>query len=379
METFNPSELQELLKQSGGICVSIYLPTDPIPTRETRGEVLRFKNLLASAQGQLAKRLGSIAKAATILHPAAALLADEEFWKHQGQGLAVLLGKDVLRTFRLPTPVEEAAYVDNRFYVTPLLELLNDYPFYILAISRGSARLLSAGRTGIRELPVAHMPKSQAEANQHRESEKLLQMRHSGGPTGSFHGEGANTREPNVDEREFLLKVDAAIASKLKHGLAPLVIIGLAPLPGMFAALTKHQHIIGRIEHDTSHTAPAELQQLAWPLVEPLTKAQIRSAQNIFGSYAANQPERTTSNTADIIRAAETGRVDTLLVARPATQPEAATFGERIPSASMSGTPTPEPQLETAVQATLANSGRVCLVPQHDMPTRSVMAAILRY
>jgi hypothetical protein len=379
METFNPSELQELLKQAGGTCVSIYLPTQPIPTRDTRGETLHFKNLLADAQEQLTSQIGDPEKARAILRPAFALLADEEFWKHQGQGLAVLLAADVLRTFRLPGPVEEAVYVDNRFYVTPLLELLNDYPFYILTLNRGSARLLSAGRGGARDLAVPGMPKSQAEANQHRESEKLLQMRNSAGPAGSFHGEGADTHEPNVDEREFLLKIDDALASKLRNGLAPLVVIGLAPLPGMFAGLTKHQNLVGRIEHDAAHATPAELQRLAWPFIEPLTTAQIRSAQNVFGSFSANQPNRTANDPAAIIEAAEAGRVDTLLVARPNVQPEVGAFGERIPSEHGTDLPTPEPQLESAVQATLANSGRVCLVPQHDMPTDSSMAAILRY
>jgi hypothetical protein len=70
-----------------------------------------------------------------------------DFWRHQQNGLAVFIGDNFLRYYRVPLPLEERVVTSHQFHLKPLLPLLTqDTRFYILALSQKQVRLLEATR-----------------------------------------------------------------------------------------------------------------------------------------------------------------------------------------------------------------------------------------
>src|SRR6266404_554897 len=97
---FLRKDLDELLASEAQPAVSLYLPTH-VAGREIRQDGIRLKNLLA----QTADRLDAEWRRSEIdafLAPAASLIEDENFWRHQEKGLAVFLAPDFSRVHKLP-------------------------------------------------------------------------------------------------------------------------------------------------------------------------------------------------------------------------------------------------------------------------------------
>ncbi len=136
MDSLTPDDLRTLLETQGEWCVSIYMPTVRAGS-EILQNPIRFKNLLRNAEERLIKMGLRRSDAADYLAPAAEVLSDTDFWRHQSDGLALFLGPDQLRTFRLPMPFDELVVVTQRFHLKRLLPLLNERPvFYVLALSQ---------------------------------------------------------------------------------------------------------------------------------------------------------------------------------------------------------------------------------------------------
>jgi hypothetical protein len=86
---FSRSDLDELVAMDARPALSIYFPTH-IAGREIRQDPIRLKNLLSSAADRLAATWRR-PEIEDFLGPAESLVGDEEFWRHQQQGLAAFL------------------------------------------------------------------------------------------------------------------------------------------------------------------------------------------------------------------------------------------------------------------------------------------------
>ena len=108
---FLRNDLDELLACEAQPAVSIYLPTHKAG-REIRQDSIRLRNLL----GEAAKRLGAERRppdVEALLAPARRLVEDEEFWRHQDQGLAIFIAPGFERVHKLPIEVAEESRSDG--------------------------------------------------------------------------------------------------------------------------------------------------------------------------------------------------------------------------------------------------------------------------
>src|SRR5689334_5625269 len=106
---FTRSDLDQLAAVDARPAVSLYLPTH-LAGREIRQDPIRLKNLLSSAAEQLAT-IWRKPEIEEFLEPAAALVRDENFWRHQQQGLAVFLAPGFTRIHKTPIPVPEEMFL----------------------------------------------------------------------------------------------------------------------------------------------------------------------------------------------------------------------------------------------------------------------------
>ena len=158
MDILKQKDLHQLINTSGEWCVSIYMPTHQFG-REQQQDPIRFKNLLTKAEEKLLDSGLRRPEVQELMRPAESLLDDEDFWRHQSDGLAVFLSPNSSRTFRLPSKFDELVVVARNFQIKPLLPLLSkDGKFYILALSMNEVRLLLGTRDTIDEADLGDIP-----------------------------------------------------------------------------------------------------------------------------------------------------------------------------------------------------------------------------
>ena len=172
-------DLEALASERPGPCVSLYLPTE----RAAQGQdPKRLANLIDAAAAEL-ELLGwdEDPGADGLLAPARALLESREFWRHQADGLAVLLAPGFARTVRAAIPFAEEAIVSGRLHLRPLLPLVSgDRSFWLLAISQNSVRLFRGSRHALSEVDPGDAPADMAEALAFEDPEKQFQVRSAG-------------------------------------------------------------------------------------------------------------------------------------------------------------------------------------------------------
>ena len=321
------------LREARPPCVSLYMPTLR-PAVEVPQNRIRLKNLLRQAEEQLAERgEGGIDE---FLAPGRELLADNGFWQHPMDGLAVFLAPGLVRHFHLTESFRELAMVGDRFYLAPLLPLMSGNGHYhLLALSQKDVRLYAGDRDALQEVELRGVPRNVQAALHYDRSEHSLQMHSTpatpqsigsrGRPTangqavpsgrrqGMFHGHGVVDDDAKEQVQRFF-EVLADSLEKVWHRHQPplpLVLAGVEYERAMFRAASRHPRILEQgIDGNTEHLSMDELLGRARPIVEPVVHEELRQKSAIFNDLAGTP--RASTDLEEVLLAAADGRVDTL-------------------------------------------------------------------
>ena len=156
-------EFKALAAIKGGTCMSLYVPTSPLPEHERENRIA-LKDLAAQALSQLTEA-GIDKRTISPLEEQFRHLAGteqpdrdddrirklqnkkpdpiDEFWKFQGHSLAVLATPQMMRTFRLPYRPKPLAEVADRFHLTPLIRAMTSpQDIFVLALAEKGVRLV---------------------------------------------------------------------------------------------------------------------------------------------------------------------------------------------------------------------------------------------
>jgi hypothetical protein len=383
LTTITREEIRDLLQLPGKPCVSIYMPTVRAGS-EAQQNPIRLKNLLRSVHEKLVESGMEGAEATGLMAPVRELVDDPTFWQELGEGLIVFRSPEALRTYRLPAPVDELAMVNERFHVKPLFTLLaEDRPFYVLALSLKSIRLIAATRHHAEEVETPDVP--------HTLTETLgnLTRQYSQFQPGSaksvhrspvYHGHGTGEDDLKAEIVQFFNLADKALMKYMDRD-APVVLAGVEYLLPRYKETTEHPHVIDEgLTGNAEGLSPEELRDKAWEIVEPVLNAGRSKAAERYGDLLGTG--RSSSRYDEILPAAHDGRIDTLFVARGvrlwgAYDPEARTakLQEDQDTQRKGG----EDLLDVAAILTFQNGGQVYAVPQQEVPDGQAMAAIFRY
>lgn len=385
MENLTLDEFKRLAQHVASPSISIFLPTERSGP-DTQQAALRLKNLLRDARDELMDRGMRRPVVKELLKPARALLDDTIFWEHQYDGLAVFLGADDFHTYHLPFDVEELLIIARSYYITPVLPLFtNNGHYYILAISQKEVRLFEGTRhsVGQVELPDA-TPRSLSEALGLDDPEKQLQMRtagpHGGELSGIFHGHGPGEEEQKERIERYLNLVDAELREIFGEQQTPLVLAGVDYLLPIYRRVSEYAHIMPEgITGSPEHWRPEELQEKAWPIVEPHFRQETEKAVAQYQALAAT--DRATDEIEEVVTAAFFGRVDRLLL-YPGTEVWGSfdqETGAVVRYEERQNEEEQLPLLDFAAMQTLQNGGVVYALAQDEMPTDSAIAAVFRY
>jgi len=382
MAPFARGDLDELLHERPGPCVSICLPTETAG-RETRQNPVRFENLLREAQARLAER-GEDAEA--LLEGPRKRVGDWDFWQHQDEGLAVFVAPGHTAFHPVPLRLEPAVHVGPRFYAKPLYPLVESAgrSFYVLALSGNQVRVLRVGDALERVEPEG-MPRSLEEALRFDDPERQIQVHTLGGAqTGGagsvlYHGQGA-AGDQDREKRDLLRycqQIDRALHPLLAAERPPLVLASVEELWPLYREANRSARVVdeaipGNPEPLSDEELAARARELARPFLTDRDEALEEYRRLAHTPRASDRPEQ-------IVPAALEGRVGRLLAAG-----DAALWGRLDPADGQvrladGDTPEAEDLTDLAAAETWRRGGEVYVLPAAQMPEGARLAAVFRY
>jgi release factor family 11 len=360
------SELETLLTLRDPLCVSVYVPTSPIP-QEAQGGRIELKTLTADAIAQLEDAGASGRELAELREPLEELVDDNDFWNEQARSLAVFAAPGIVRTFRLPNRLTSEVEVGDRFYVKPLLRAVT-FPqaAFVLALAAGGVRVVEVVADGpAYAVDVAGLPRDLTDSLG-AAAERNLNDRLIG-------AEGDKVRL-----RQFARKVDQALRGLLAGRQLPLILAATEPLDSIYRSLNSYPALAATgIRGNPETLTDVELAAAARSVLDELYAAELDAVRESFG--ARFHDGRASSDVATVARAATAGAVDTVLVdiddKVPGVVDEetgAVTLAEEDDAESYG-------VLDEIARRVLLSGGRVLAVRQDDLPDRTPVAAMLRH
>jgi hypothetical protein len=384
MDVITHDQLRNLVESGTPPCVSIFMATHT-KSKELRQDPIELKNLIRSAEEQLIAR-GDADLARQLLEPARALLDDAEFWPKNESGLAIFISKGIFQVYRVPVEIEDLAIANDRFHVRPLLPLLTNRMFYILAVSQKAARLLECNPLSCHEIPLPEdVATSMEEAIPPNDENQTRLERHGGGRSGpanspgSFHGEDPDVQKSQREDMKFYFRqLDDGVKRAMKNPDATLIIAGADSITPFYKRATLLKNVLEEsIDGNPEHVPNDTLRVKAVSLLEPIWHDELNQLQERFG--AATGQDLASSEIKEILRAASAGRVDTLFVPRGVVK-----WGRHDVSSNQVHVHD-EPQqgdedlIDRATVETLLTSGQIVVVAPEEVPGDREIAAIYRY
>lgn len=386
MALLSRKDLETLLQEDYGTCVSLYLPTEK-KGAETQQNPIRFKNLLREVEKQLAEEGWEEDETERFLEPFRRLNDGFEIWQHQEDGLALFRAEGFFEQFKLPFTVEERVVVADRFYLKPLFHLLRgDGRFYILALSQKKVRLLEASRYSVREVELPEdVPTSLEDVVGHLIEEKHIQYHTGTTGVGSnrspvYHGQGGGEKDDRKQEvARFFQELDRAMHEHLHNKTVPLVLAGVDYLMPIYREVSSHQNLLAEgISGNPDLAGSEDLHEKAWEIVRPMIISDREKAAERFQDLVGTG--KASAQLDEVVTAAFDGRVDTLFVAETDQR-----WGQFDP-ANREVRHFDEPQngaedlLDFAAVRTFMNGGTVYALESDRLPEAAgSVAAIFRY
>ncbi len=386
MDTLSRQELTNLIESQGGLHVSVYMPTHRAG-REIQQDPIRLKNTLAKVENELTAFGMRLPDAVSLLKPARDLLEDGLYWQHSGDGLALFLVQDEMKTYQLPHHFEELTVVDERFHITPLLpHFFGTDEFYVLVLSQNAVHLYRANRYSISEIQVEDMPHSLAEALKYDDFERELQFHTrtatpSGGErAGTFFGTGAAAADnQNTNLLRYFQQVARGVDAFLRDS-SPLVLAGVNYLHPIYKEASSYPHIMQEgIGGSGTKIEPEELRVEAWKIVAPHLTRDRDEALTLYAELKGNNSPRAAYKLGTILQAAHEGRVQVLFVRKNERQWGTYTPGTNQAQVHENAEPEDTDLYDLAAAHTMKNGGTVYVVEVDQMPDGEALAAIYYY
>lgn len=381
VDDFRSEDLKELLEAREGPAISIYLPTSRAGT-DRDGDRLRFRAAVRRA-GELigSDTQGGRGSVLTELEP---LLADQEFWLRQADGLAVFRAAAFTRVYRLPTAFPELVVVGPSFHTRPLVQFLQAPDrFWILGLSHKEVRLWQGTAAGLRRVEPDGVPWHAAEAvSQYVDyGEETFHSSRGAGHLPSYHGHGAGRDSLAWMTESFFRKVDAGLRERLEPRAGPVILAGVEEHLSLFRSVSRLRALSEEtIRGNVLRWTPDQLREAAAPIVERIAEEKVDEGLRLW--EAAFRPGKTETDLAASARLAVAGRVRLVMTQRDRRL--WGTLDRRTGAVCILGESEEDPGnqavelLDELAEVVLLHGGEALAVPGARMPTRTGVATILR-
>lgn len=397
MDSINQNELKQLTQQQDGVHVSIFLPLESEPDKLKMNQT-RLQNLLKQGKNRVTTEDYLPPELTpsdweTFFQPLEALTVDNPYtgdnspgWEEQG--LAIFLGPDRHYIYHLPVSFDQEMVIGPRFYINPLLPLLDDNGrFYLLTLSQNQVKLWHGTRLSLEPIDVPNLPAGADDALSFEDPEQQVQFHTSttssvtpaggGDRPAMFHGHGAN-----IDKKDAMLRyfreVNKAVQNVLTDEEAPLILAAVEYTWPIYQEANTYFYLLDDgIAGNPEHLNRQELHQRAWDLMRRHLEKTRQSVSEQYQSVAGT--EKTSDTLAEIVPAAAYGRIDTLFINEQAHQLGSFDYDTGEVTMAEEDSFACEDLVNLVATCTLQNGGKVYAVEPDEMPGDANLAAIFRY
>lgn len=314
-------DLTSLARSTGFPRVSIFIPTHKT-FPDAQQDPIRLSNALKEADRQLAA--ADVRNAEELLSAARLRTEAHKFWRYQDRGLAVLIEDGMTRWLKLPQAVPELSIVASRYHVRPLIDTFSDAGrFYVLAATRGSVRFFDAGERELEEIKIEDLPPS-LDAIKGRtdfDDQAGYHTRSRGSAAApKYHalGESAEDYE-EVELGQFAQAVAKSVDRHLAADARPLILVAQPRLMGRLREKLGYRNTAETgVQTDPTSMSEKDLQAKVWAVAGPLLRQPRDDLRARCKAWLEGADIPGSGDLQELIRSADEGRIETLLVARDA-------------------------------------------------------------
>lgn len=323
----NAVDRETLLRLAGHTpwpSVSLYLPVDHTGAH-TDADRLRLRNLIKQGAERLVHDGLREPAAEALLAPAVAVAGDDTLWKGGPSGLAMFINGEKADVLWVDVTLPELVVVGDRMYLRPIYAAYTgEKKAWALAIDSNKTRLFHLDPAGIEEVALPEgTPVSLAQDQQFDEHEKSLQYHTipnaaEPGPHGAgaamFNGHGGEKDFDKSDRARFMQELGRGVVERIgAESSEPLVLLGVDYMIEDFRKASHYSHIAPeQIDGATDYLSPADVQRAVLAALAPRMKETAQAAVDEFKSLDGTA--KASDNASDIVAAAATGRVKTLIM-----------------------------------------------------------------
>jgi hypothetical protein len=385
MKLFQLEDLRALAAVRRWPCISVCLPTHRTG-QGTKENPIRLKNAVGKAREQLLEAGFPKDRTADLLAAAGNLVTSRDFWLHPADGLALFLAPEVFQYYRLPLTLQNDVFVADHFSIKQLIPLFaEDGRFYVLALSQKQIRFFDATRTGIQQRTIPDMLKNIDDLRQFDEAQDYLEGHTIDVSAGVrtnilFHGQGniADKTTYKADLTQYLLVVSRRLEKYLGADTTPLVVAAVEYEHSLYRQVNTYHHLVEEgLYGSPDELGAEELHQAAWKIVEPLVAQARQASLQHFADLS--DTDKTSDKIEEILPAAFHGRVRTLFLRRDARLWGRFDEGRLAVETHEAPRPGDTDLLDLAAIYVLQSKGAIYTLPQEEMPTESLQAALFRY
>ncbi|REL38407.1 hypothetical protein DYD21_00175 [Rhodohalobacter sp. SW132] len=369
--------VDEILEQNGNPLITLSMPTHK-KGEEVKQDPIRFKNLLTKVQERLDEMGMKQAEYDKLLKKAHNLLEQPRFWTHQDHGLVVYIAKNHFSYYKLPYDVEERAYVNTHFLITPILPMVSmDGVFNVLAVSRSNARLLQCTRNEVRDITPEGANTSVDDYLEEAPEQELQFHTGAEGNDAMFFGHGAGDEDRRIVVEQYFRELEKNITDMLKQSNDPLVMVGLEDNIAFYKKINNYNRTVDNIiDANPDEMKDAELKSAGWKVIqEHFLKDMYRSLEQ----FSEHNNEKVSNNIADVIESTVMGRSKTIFITRG--EDRWGHYDEEKHEVHLTDEPS---NGDVDLLNWLAAKGRetgsnVYMLPRDQMPLKATVAAEFRF
>jgi hypothetical protein len=381
VDYFGRDQLKELFTVDTAPAVSIYMETHRKGT-EVAAQPLRLRAAIDQARELLS---GHGADGIDdVLAPLEALIGDQDFWRHQADGLALFASRGLGRMYRLPVALSDLVVVGPTFHTRPLIEFLQaPERFWVLSVAQKEVRIWEGSISEIAPVDLAGVPSSLQEALGTEVTVDRLNLRSPRG-RGSrpiFHGHGAGKDDTKQELERFFRAVDAGVRELLADEIGPVILAAVDYYHPIYRSVSKLENLVEEgIVGSVSSWDEERIHAAAWPIARMSVERKLEVAVDLWeSSYGRGKTE---SDLSAIARLAVAGRIRLLLSERGRT-----VWGQMDRSTGQvtvirEGGSDPGGDsvdlLDELAELTIQYGGRALEFEKTRMPTDTGIAAVLR-
>lgn len=382
MNKITDDVIDKLATYNGDTVLSIYIPTHstPTPPNVTENQI-RFKNLVHKGLEQWShdERHG---KTNEIKDQLLSYIDDTDFWHHVSKGMAIFISSEGSEIYHLPIEITEQVYVGESFDILPLLHLKSiNEPYYLFALAMHEPKLFKGDIYGLQPVSI-NFPKSPEDALNIDEmfiSSNTVRAG-SGSMQGSPHGQGDSQKAGQEERLMYFRILDNMIMKSKKIDTShPILIAATDSEAADYRNLSKLPNILEKhLAGNRTKDEGGVLHELSYELVseELLSKHMEALAERYETAVGA---AKTSETLGDIERAAQEGRVDTLLLSPYEESNDSISDVTNSAILRMFADIKEKSRLLPLVTQVIKKGGHIDMFNRRLMPARVTVAALYRY